>query len=217
MQVKKFWEKVLKLVGLLLAICFFMSPAAAEANYTIGIVGIDSRIKDEKINLGDYTNLNDPNLKNPLVHAQKSFESILTDSLPSIGLTGVDKTEQATSARIAEVNFQLDHGNPAEAVKLFDKKLDYLIYGYIANMTITHRESIASSNLAVRIDLTIRIVEASTGKVVCVATGKGESASRGGTNRKTFKLGGNEVSEGCWDDALEKALNQIVEKIKKQV
>ena len=217
MQVKKFLGRALNLVVLTLAIFIFISSEFAEANYTIGIVGIDSRIKDENINLGDYTDLNDPNLENPLVHAQKSFESILTDSLPNIGLTGVDKTEQATSARIAEVNFQLDHGNPAEAVKLFDKKLDYLIYGYIANMTITHRESIASSNLSVRIDLTTRIVDASTGKVVCVATGKGESASRGGTHRKSFKFGGDEVSEVCWDEALDKALKQIVEKIKKQV
>ena len=84
-------------------------------------------------------------------------------------------------------------------------------------MTVTHRESIASSNLSVRIDLTTRIVDATTGKVVCVATGKGESASHGGTNRKSFKLGGDEISEECWHEALEKALNQIVARIKKQV
>ena len=197
MKVKKFWKKELNVIGLILAIFILVSPKFAEANYTIGIVGMDSRIKDENINLGDYTNLNDPDLENPLVYAQRTFEDVLTTNLLDIGLTGVDKTAQASSARIAEVNFQLDHGNPAEAMKLFNKKLDYLIYGYIANMTVTHRESIASSNLAVRIDLTTRIVDASTGKVVCVATGKGESASRGGTYRKSFKLGGGEISEAC--------------------
>ena len=216
---KKFWQKALDIGVLILAIFLVMSPKLAEANYTIGIVGIDSRVKDETINrdLGEYTNLNDPNLENPLIYAQRTFEDILTTNLPDLGLKGVDKTAQASSASIAEVNFQLDHGNPAEAIKLFDKKLDYLIYGYIANMTVTHRESIASSNIAVRIDLTTRIVDASTGKVVCVATGKGESASRGGNHRKSFKLGGGEISEVCWDEALEKALKQIVDKIKKQV
>ena len=214
---KKFWERAFNLGVLILAIFFVTFPKLAEANYTIGIVGIDSRVKDKNINLGDYTNLNDPNLENPLVYAQKAFETIMTTDLPSMGLTGVDKTEQATSSRIAEVNFQLDHGNPKEAVKMFDKKLDYIIYGYIANLTVTHRESIASSNLAVRIDLTTRIVEASTGKVVCIVTGKGESANRGGGHRKSFKLGGDEISEACWDEALEKALNQIIDKIKKQV
>lgn len=215
MKGKKFWRKVINLSILVLSMFFFMSSKCAAESYTIGIVGIDSRIKDKDLNLGDYTDLTQ--LENPLAYAQKIFTDILTTDLKTIGLEGVDKTERATSARIAEVNFQMDLGNPAEAVKLFDEKLDYLIYGYITNMTVTHRESIVGSNLSVRVDLTTRIVDASTGKVVCVATGKGESASHGGGYRKAFKLGGNEISEEGWHEALEKALNQIVEKIKKQV
>ncbi|MBR1645659.1 MAG: hypothetical protein IJ685_02660 [Selenomonadaceae bacterium] len=215
MRDKKFWLKAINLGVLVLTIVFFVSPVCAAENYTIGIVGIDSRIKDKNLNLGDYTDLTQ--LENPLVYAQKIFTEILTTDLPTIGLEGVDKTANATSKRIAEVNFQMDLGNPAEAMKLFDAKLDYLIYGYITNMTVTHRESIAGSNLTVRIDLTTRIIDASTGKVVCIATGKGESASHGGAYRKSFKLGGSEISEECWHEALEKALNQIVEKIKKQV
>lgn len=226
MKVKKFWARALNLMVPILTIFLFVSPKAAEANYYIGIIGIESRTNN--INLGEYTNLDDLE-KHPLVYAQDVFEDILTTDLPSLGLIGVDKTAYAKMARNSESEFQrvqeqmrksisqLDKGNTEEAVKLFDKKLDYLIYGYIANMTITHRESIASSNLAVRIDLTIRIVDASTGKIVCVATGKGESASRGGGNRKSFKFGGDEISEEAWHDALEKALNQIVDKIKKQV
>lgn len=215
MQEKKYWRKAINLSVIILTMFLFVSPKSFAESYTIGIVGIDSRIKDKDLNLGDYTDLTQ--LKNPLAYAQKIFTDILTTDLPTIGLKGVDKTERATSARIAEVNFQMDLGNPAEAVKLFDEKLDYLIYGYITNMTVTHRESIVSSNLSVRVDLTTRIVDTSTGKVVCMATGKGESASHGGGYRKSFKLGGNEISEECWHEALEKALNQIVEKIKKQV
>ena len=215
MRDKKFWARVLNPIALLSTVLLLMASTAAEANYTVGIVGIDSRVKDRDINLGDYTDLTE--LENPLVYAQNIFGDILTTDLPKLGLEGVDKTAVASSARIAEVNFQLEMGNPKEAIKLFDKKLDYLIYGYISNMTITHRESIATSNLAVRVDLTTRIVDASTGKVVCVATGKGESSSRGGAHRKSFKFGGNEVPEECWHDALEKALNQIVANIKKQV
>ena len=224
---KKFLEKALNLFGLML-IMLLMTPieAKAAANYYIGIVGIESRASN--INLGDYTNLDDMS-KHPLAYAQDVFEDILTTDLPSIGLTAVDKTSYAKASRTSEAEFQkvqeqmrksisqLDKGNTTEAVKLFDKKLDYLVYGYIANMTITHRESIASSNLAVRVDLTTRIVDASTGKVVCVVTGKGESANRGGGHRKSFKFGGDEISEECWHEALEKALNQIVDKIKKQV
>ena len=223
---KKFCRKAFSLILLLLPFLFFAQNKTAEANYYIGIVGIESRVNT--INLGDYTNLDDLN-KHPLVYAQDVFEDILTTDLPTLGLTGVDKTSYAKMARQSEAEFQrvqaqlkksisqLDKGDTSEAVKLFDKKLDYLIYGYIANMTITHRESIASSNISVRVDLTTRIVDASTGKVVCVAIGKGESSSRGGGSRKSFKFGGEEISEECWHEALEKALGQIVERIKKQI
>ena len=221
MRGKKFWEKILNLFAVA-AIYFFITPNFAEANYSIGIIGIESRAKN--INLGDYTNLDDLS-KHPLVYAQDVFAEILTTDLLDVGLTAVDKTAYAKMARKSEEEFQqiqksisrLDKGDTSEAVKLFDEKLDYLIYGYISNMTITHREAIATSNITVRVDLSVRIVDASTGKVVCVAVGKGESATHGGAYRKTFKFGGDEISEECWHDALEKALNQIVTRIKKQV
>ena len=219
---KKFWGKILNLFATTLAIYFFTLPNFAEANYSIGIIGVESRTKN--INLDDYTNLNDLS-KNPLVYAQDVFEDILTTDLHETGLIAVDKTDYAKMARQSEEEFQqiqksinrLDKGDTSEAVKLFDQKLDYIIYGYISNFTITHREAIATSNITVRVDLSVRIVDASTGKVVCVAIGKGESATHGGAYRKTFKFGGDEISEECWHDALEKALNQIVERIKKQV
>lgn len=219
---KKFYPRVFSFILIMTIAIFFIAPKFAEANYYIGIVGISSRVSN--INLGDYTNLDDLD-KNPLNYAQGVFEDILTTALPSTGLVVVDKTEYAKTARESEAEFQrlqksmslLDKGDISEAVKLFDQKLDYLIYGYIANMTITHRESIMTSNIAVRVDLTTRIVDATTGKVVCIATGKGESNSHGGTYRKSFKFGGDEISEDCWHEALEKALNQVVERIKKQV
>lgn len=219
---KKFWGKILNLFAATLAIYFLTAPNFAEANYSIGIIGVESRAKN--INLDDYTNLDDLS-KHPLVYAQDVFEEILTTDLHEIGLTAVDKTDYAKMARKSEEEFQqiqksigqLDKGNTSEAVKLFDQKLDYMIYGYISNFTITHREAIATSNITVRVDLSVRIVDASTGKVVCVAIGKGESATHGGAYRKTFKFGGDEISEECWHEALEKALNQIVERIKKQV
>lgn len=215
MKEKKFWKRAADLLLLTLAILFFVSPACSAEHYTIGIVGIDSRIKDKDINLGDYMDLTQ--LKNPLAYAQKTFEDIMTDDLPTMGFDSVDKTVKASSARIAEVNFQMDMGNPAEAMTLFDQKLDYLIYGYVTNMTVTHRESMFTSNLLVRVNLSVRIVDASTGKIVCVATGKGESSSHGGAYRKSFKLGGEEISEEGWHEALTKALEQITKKIKQRV
>ena len=218
MKAKKFWRRVLNLGVLILAVAFFTSPACAAENYTIGIVGIDSRIKDKNINLGDYIDLTQLK-ENPLAHAQSIFVDFWQGNpdMLSLGLLCVDKTEKTTSERIAQVNFQMDFGNPAEAITLFDQKLDYLIYGYITNLTVTHRESMFTSNLLVRVSMTVRIVDASTGKIVCVATGKGESSSHGEAYRKSFKLGGEEISEEGWHEALDKALNQIVKKIKERV
>ena len=213
MKAKKFWRAAISFFTLVPAIIIFLSPTFVEANYTVGIVGISNRVRN--LNLGDYTDLTE--LENPLVYAQNVFEYTMTSGLPRTGLTGIDKTEQATSSRLNEVMFQLEMGDPGKAVKLFDKTPDYLIYGYITNFTVTHRESLATSNLAVRIDLSVRIMEVSTGELVCVATGKGESASHGGAYRKAFKIGGEEISEECWTDALEKAFNQVLKSIQKQV
>ena len=228
MKDRKFCRRVFKLFSLLIAAIFFMSPDTAEAKYSIGIVGINDRTIN--VNLGNYTNIDD-STEDPLVYAQTIFEDVMTDELPRISseFSGVEKTKYSKMARESEVEFQkiqdqmkkamsgLDKGNTSEAVKLFDKTLDYFVYGYVDNLTTTHRESLGGSNITVRVDLTVRIVDASAGKIVCVATGKGESASHGESGRKYFKYGGKEVDVSCWDESLRKALNQIVEKIQKRV
>ena len=228
MKDKKFWQKAFNLFFLFMIVIFLMPNNSAEAKYSVGIVGIDSRTV--RINLDNYTRIDD-STTSPLIYAQTTFEDVMTDELPRISneFSGIEKTEYSRMARESEVEFQeiqkqmrtamsgLDKGNISETVKLFDKKLDYFIYGYIDNLTITHRESLGGSNLTVRVDLTVRIVDASTGKIVCVATGKGESASHGESNRKSFKMGGEEVDVFCWDDALRKSLNQILKTIQKQL
>ena len=103
MRGKKFWIRAVNLGVLLLAVLIFVPSKCSAENYTIGIVGIDSRIKDKNINLGDYTDLTQ--LENPLAYAQKIFAEILTTDLPTIGLEGVDKTTYASSARMREINF----------------------------------------------------------------------------------------------------------------
>ena len=212
---KRFWKRAFDLIVLIPAILIFVSPGFARANYAVGIVGVGSRVNN--VNLGEYTDVTET--ENPLLYAQNVFTEIMTTDLPQIGaeFVGVDKTERTTSRRMDEVMFQLQMGNPANAIKLFDRKLDYLIYGYITNLTITHRESFVSSNLSVDVSLSVRIVDASTGKIVCVATGRGESASHGEGGRKSFKFGGDEISEECWHEALEKALKKVMTNIKKQV
>ena len=227
MQDKKFYQKAFKWLFLtLFVIVFAVSSEVAEANYTIGIVGIGD--KSGKYNLGDYIDLDDPTLSDPMVNAQENFKTILDTELSTIFspiFTTVEKSEQAQMARKDELTFQevqarlalIERGEFVKVVKLFDEKLDYIIYGYIANFTVTHREAFGTSNLSVRIDVTVNIIDTSNGKVVCTATGKGESASHGEGNRKAFKFGGKAIPEVCWGEALDKALTQSVEKINKRI
>ena len=122
---KKFWGKILNLFAATLAIYFFTAPNFVEANYSIGIIGVESRAKN--INLKEYTNLDDLS-KNPLIYAQDVFKEILTTDLHEIGLIPIDKTDYAKMARKSEEEFQqiqksigyLDKGNTSEVVKLFD-------------------------------------------------------------------------------------------------
>ena len=213
-------QKILRKSGI--RICLSLTAAFlllfplsnTEAAYNIGIVGIGSRT--EKTNLLEYTN--PANAKNPLDHAQGVFSNFMTTELGFLpDMIAVDRTEQAETARIQEAALQLSLGNQQEAVKLFNTKLDYLIYGYVSNMTVTHRESLATSNLAVRVDLSVRIIDAATGKVVCIASGTGESKDHGGVGREAYILGGEELPVGAWDEALQNALTKIMLKIKKQI
>lgn len=214
-MLRMLWKNAIKICLSLTTVFLLLVPISdTEAAYNIGIVGIGSRT--DKTNLLEYTN--PVNTKNPLDHAQEVFSSFMTTELGFLpDMIAIDRTEQAETARIQEVACQLSLGNQQEAVKLFNTKLDYLIYGYVSNMTVTHRESLATSNLAVRVDLSVRIIDAATGKVVCVASGTGESKDHGGAGREAYVLGGEELPVGAWDEALQNALTKIMVKIKKQI
>lgn len=228
MTAQKFYQKAIKFIFLSAIVIFISTLKTAEASeiYNIGIVGIDNRVK--YTNLDEYMEFEDGD-KPPLIHIQELFhEIILNSDLNKIGLRGVERTEYSQMARIMEREFQktqaelrksaaqLDNGNISEVVKLFDKKLDYLIYGYINNMTVSHRESFGSSNSVVSVDLTVRIIDSSTGKIVCVAVGEGSAPNHDKSYKKAFRFENKPVELESFYIAVQKALNQAVEKIKKQ-
>lgn len=226
MQVQKFYPKAVNFIFTAIFIIFLSIPAITSAEiYNIGIVGIENRIK--YTNLEEYTDLND--VEHPLVHAQKVFHDIiLNGELRQIGFIGVEKTEYSKMARSNEEEFQevqkqlrksipqLENGETLEVVKLFDKDLDYLIYGYMNNMTVSHRESFGSSNSIVSVDISVRIVDASTGKIVCSVTGEGSAPNHGDSYKKSFRFENKPVENESFYIALSKAMDQVVEKIKKQ-
>ena len=211
---RKHWTAVYKPFLLLTAVFLYMMMPSqtAAAGYTIGLVGIQSAVQGaEKTNIAAYVNMEDK--RDPMEFAQDIFADVMTTDLVGTGLEPVDLTKRADMARRDEAMFQLKMGDPSKAVKLSDQKLDYFIYGYISNFTVTHRESLGSNNISVEVSLSTHIVEAATGKAVFVATGKGTASSHGVDLDKN----GDKISTKAWSDALEKALNQIVTKIKKEV
>ena len=222
---KKFWKKAFKFL-LFMGIVFFTIPQVAQANKTFGLVGLESRVT--KYNLMDYTTAEGMN-RPPLIYAQDIFEDILTTGFLQHGLESVDKTDSATFRRSKEIEFQqvqkilsdsisaLEKKDIPQATKIFTEQPDYIIYGYIANLTITHRESIATSNIMAKVLLTARVIDSKTGKIICVATGEGTSSNHGGAYRKAFKIGGESISEDSWHEAVEKASDQILSKIQKRI
>ncbi|MBR2214447.1 MAG: hypothetical protein IJ849_01655 [Selenomonadaceae bacterium] len=187
-------------------------PGEATAKYSIGLVGIQSAVQGaEKTNIAAYVDMQDK--RDPMEFAQSVFTDIMTDELATTELETIDLSRQANMARRDEIIFQLKMGDPSKALQLSDKKLDYLMYGYISNFTVTHRESLGSNNISVEVSLSAHIVESATGKAVFVATGKGTAASHGVDLNKD----GDKISTKAWTDALEKALTQIADKVKKEV
>ena len=228
MKEQKLYHKVISFIFLAVFGIFMLTPEISEAaeNYTVGIVGIESRVKN--INLGEYMNLDEID-KSPLSYAQELFhEVVLYGDLKKIGLKGVENTAYANMARKSEEEFQkiqaqmrqamnlLDNGDTSEAVKLFDKQSDYLIYGYINNITVSHREAFGTSNTILSVNLSVRIVDAETGKIVCVATGEGSTSNHGDSYKKTLNIGNDKVELESWIQSLQKAMDQVVEKIIKQ-
>ena len=228
MQVQKFYQKAIKFIFLFVIFLSMPATSSAAATYTVGIVGIESRVKNT--NLGEYMNLAEVD-KSPLNYAAEVFHEVVLDEngdLKKIGLKGIETTKYSKMARNNEAEFQriqaemrnaiagLDKGNTSNAVKLFGEKMDYLIYGYINNLTVSHREAFGTSNTILNVSLSVRIVDAETGKIVCVAVGEGSASNHGGSYEKALRFGEERVELQSWLQAMKKAMNQVVEKIVKQ-
>ena len=104
-------------------------------------------------------------------------------------------------------------GDPSKAVKLYPVNPDYLIYGNIDNFTVTHRESLGSNNISVEVRLSVRIFDTETKNIVMVATGNGKSS----THSVDLSADGDKLSVERWREAVDMALMEIVNKVKKEV
>ncbi len=212
---RKHWKVINRVFFVVFtALCLLGTPVAS-ASYSIGLVGIGTAVHGggKSLNFNNYIDMK--TRRDPVEYAQDVFTEIMMVQLTGSGLEPVDMTERADNARRDELILQMSQGDTSAAVKQFRVRPDYLVYGNIANFTVSHRESMGSNNISVETDLSVRIVDASSGKVVFVATGKGKSGTHNVALGKNAKA--DKISEEAWHDSLEKALIQIDEKIKKAV
>ena len=225
MKAQKFYQTAFKFIFLLVIVIFLEIPTVSEAaeTYSVGVVGITIREKDT--NLGKFMHIEEFDTS-PLKYVQANFRDKFVDNsdLKKKGLKGVPMTDYTKESLEYEEQFRagqremrmLDEGDTSEVIKLFDKKLDYLIYGYINSISVSHRESFGTSNSIVNVNLSVRIVDATTGKVVCVAVGRGSDSNHGGSYKQTFKLGEDKIEQDSLFKAFQKAMDQAIVGIIKQ-
>ncbi len=197
-------------VFFLCAMLFLLFPMYAQASYRFGVVGC-------------YSRENVTNMPSERGEIYQNIYDMLMDELGDIkGILICDMSAEATAARMDEVYLQqmmqaMEQGNTAAVVENFTVRPDYLLYGYLTGLTITHRESAWQANYAVRADISIRVLDAVTGKVIFVATGTGDVSSHVYSGGKKYHAGADIVAGDCLHAALEKACGQVGKKIRENI
>ena len=198
------------LILLYVLIFLLATEQSALANYRFGVVGC-------------YSRENVTNMPKERGEIYKNLYDMLMDELGNMpGVVPCDLSLEAMRARMDEVYLQLmmqemDKGNTAVVIDDFEVHPDYLIYGYLTGLTITHREASFRANYAVRADISIRVLEAETGKVVFVSTGTGDVSSHVYPGGKKVRVGSDIVAGDCLHAALEKACEQVGKKIRSSI
>lgn len=182
----------------------------AKAAYRFGVVGC-------------YSRENVTNMPAERGEIYQNLYEMLMDELGDIkGVIVCDMSAEAMAARMDEVYLQhvmqaMEQGNTAVVVEDFTVRPDYLLYGYLTGLTITHREFTWQANYAVRADISIRVLEAATGKVIFVATGTGDVSSHVYSGGKKYRVGADIVAGDCLHAALEKACEHVGRKIRENI
>lgn len=185
---------------------------AAAQSYTFAVAGFGNKV--------DFTNVEG----DAVVQVSQSIVDYLIDELmdcPSMVI--YDGTPAAAQARADEVSSQLELGNlPAEYK---DIQADYIISGYLSNMGVTFSQCQVllpgGHSYKVCVDLSVKIYECGTGRCVYTAVGKGEAASEDFDisllGLHLLRCGDTQFSSECYDAALQKAVKQAADKIKRDI
>lgn len=209
---------MIKLLGILfINLLVFFNPIKCFANEipTVSIAGFVNRVSIT-------------NIDGSVVSSFTIVDDYLAEELLNSGKLDVyDVSPEAYKGRLDELALALELGNNRIALK--DFTTDYIIYGYLTNLSIkvseTGMDTLSGTALVGKsktacANLSAKVVDTSTGKIVFTATGKGESTSTKTAaqyGEHILKVGSDDVTEECVHNALARAVHEIADKIIKAV
>lgn len=190
--------------AVLIAVILFSSVnAAAKSLPVIGVADFTSRVT--------ITNLSDEQILTFHTAAGVIMDEIITCADLR------DLTGETTKAILDELLIMSQVGKMTPEVKAAAEDCEYLLVGYLMNLSRTTDEKIIGKGDGIRASLSVQIFDTSTGKLVAVFTGNGVSKAHYNRIGKIFRAGQLEFSEESLNVALEKAALQIAAKIKKNI
>ena len=175
----------------------------AKSLPVIGIVDFTSRVT--------ITNLSDEQILTFHTAADVIMDEIITVADLR------DLTGETTKAILDEIMIMSQIGKMTPEVKAAAEDCEYLLIGYLMNLSRTTDDKIIGKGDGIRASLSVQIYDMSTGKLIKTFTGNGISKARYNRIGKIFRSGQLEFSEDSLNIALEKAALQIAEKIKKNI
>ena len=209
------WRNMCK-VFFFCIILYQCSVYAGDRDNKFLIVGVENRVH--------ITNLSNGKIVYTFPIINEYLIECLSDCKKIVLL---ENTEQVEDARINEIVMRLSTGEIP--VDLKKENPDYLIYGYLNDVGVktsgqgillpTYMVSAGGDSQSVSVRLSVKIMNAHTGKEVFVATGRGQSGATKvqiGYQMHSFRIGSKVAVEGALHNALYKAVRQIADKIIKE-
>ena len=188
---------------LIFAILIFTVRAEAKSLPVIGVADFTSRVT--------ITNLSDEQIL-----TFHTAAGVIMDEIISVADLR-DLTGETTKAILDELLIMSQVGKMTPEVKAAAEDCEYLLVGYLMNLSRTTDDKIIGRGDGIRASLSVQIFDTSTGKLVAVFTGNGVSKARYNRIGKIFRAGQMEFSEESLNIALEKAALQIAAKIKRDI
>ncbi len=187
----------------LLILLIWSGRAAAKDLPVIGVMDFTSRVT--------VTNLSEEQI----LTFQTAADIIMDELINCAELR--DLTGETSKAVLDEILIMSQVGKLTPEITAAAEDCDYLIVGYLMNLSRTTNERIIGKSDGIRADLSVRIFDMTTGKPIKIFTGHGVAKARASRIGNIFRAGQFEFSEDSLNQALEMAALEIAQKIKRNI